>query len=203
MVHHSWVAGQKLQRLHITCGCHRNGNDERSKKVGAIRAQHIRIGHCDNEVRRPELPLAGVKTVDELVDESFAIDRFSVVLFSSFGLVGLLLAAVGIYSVMSFGVAQRTKEFGIRMALGAQRLRVIRQVVTEGVILALVGSLVGLGGAYLVGRAMQSTLYGVGAMDVGAFGAVASILIVAALLACLFPAWRASRVEPIEALRHE
>jgi len=151
----------------------------------------------------PELPLAGVKTVDEIVDESLAIDRFSVVLFSSFGLVGLLLAAVGIYSVMSFGVAQRTQQFGIRMALGAQRTRVIGQVVTEGVILALVGSLVGLGGAYLVGRAMQSTLYGVGAMDVGAFGAVASILLVAALLACLFPAWRASRVEPIEALRHE
>ena len=151
----------------------------------------------------PELPLAGLKTVDELVNESLAIDRFSVVLFSSFGLVGLLLAAVGIYGVMSFGVAQRTQEFGIRMALGAQRMRVIRQVVTEGVILALVGSLIGLGGAYLVGRAMQSTLYGVGAMDVGAFGAVASILIVAALLACLFPAWCASRVEPIEALRHE
>ena len=151
----------------------------------------------------PELPLAGVKTVDELVDESLAIDRFSVVLFSSFGLVGLLLAAVGIYGVMSFGVAQRTQEFGIRMALGAQRQRVIRQVLKEGVILAFTGALLGLGGAYLVGRAMQSTLYGVGAMDATAFSAVASILIVAALLACLFPAWRASRVEPIEALRHD
>ena len=96
----------------------------------------------------PELPLAGVKTVDELVDESLAIDRFSVVLFSSFGLVGLLLAAVGIYGVMSFGVAQRTQEFGIRMALGAQRQRVIRQVLKEGVILAFTGALLGLGGAY-------------------------------------------------------
>jgi putative ABC transport system permease protein len=114
-----------------------------------------------------------------------------------------LLAAVGIYGVMSFGVAQRTQEFGIRMALGAQRPRVIRQVLKEGVILAFTGALLGLGGAYLVGRAMQSTLYGVGAMDATAFSAVASILIVAALLACLFPAWRASRVEPIEALRHD
>jgi len=151
----------------------------------------------------PDLPLAGVKTVDEIVNESLAIDRFSVVLFSSFGILGLLLAAVGIYGVMSFGVAQRTQEFGVRMALGARRSRVIRLVLKEGVMLALTGALIGLGGAYLVGRAMQSTLYGVGAMDAGAFVVVAAVLLVAALLACLIPAWRASRVEPIVALRCE
>lgn len=151
----------------------------------------------------PELPLAGMKTVDEIVAESLAIDRFSVVLFSSFGTLGLLLAAVGIYGVMSFGVAQRTQEFGVRMALGAQRVGVIQLVLKEGVLLAMVGALIGLGGAYLVGRAMQSTLYGVGAMDLKAFGIVALVLLLAAVLACLFPAWRASRVEPIEALRHE
>jgi putative ABC transport system permease protein len=151
----------------------------------------------------PDLPLAGVKTIDEIVGESLAIDRFSMVLFASFGVLGLLLAAVGIYGVMAFGVAQRTQEFGVRMALGAQRALVLRLVLKEGTILAVLGALIGLGGAYLVGRAMQSTLYGVGAMDATAFGAVAFILLVAALLACLFPAWRASRVEPIEALRHE
>ncbi len=151
----------------------------------------------------PDLPLAGVKTVNEIVSESLAIDRFSVVLFTSFGALGLLLAAVGIYGVMAFTVAQRTREFGVRMALGAQRLRVLTLVLREGGMLAGIGALVGLGGAYLVGRAMQSTLFGVGALDFRAFGAVAFVLLVAALVACLVPAWRASRVEPMVALRYE
>ena len=151
----------------------------------------------------PDLPLAGVRTVDEIVSESLAIDRFSVVLFASFGALGLLLAAVGIYGVMAFAVAQRTHEFGVRMALGAQRSRVINLVLKEGTILALCGAVIGLGGAYLVGRAMQSTLYGVEAFDVRAFGAVSFLLLVAALSACLIPAWRASRVEPLVALRYE
>lgn len=151
----------------------------------------------------PDLPLAGVRTVDEIVNESLAIDRFSVVLFASFGVLGLLLAAVGIYGVMAFAVAQRTKEFGVRMALGAQRSRVIRMVVKEGTILAICGTAIGLGGAYLVGRAMQSTLYGVMALDVWAFGAISLLLMSAAMLACLLPAWRASRVEPLVALRYE
>ena len=151
----------------------------------------------------PDLPLAGVRTVDEIIDEALAIDRFTVVLFSCFGVLGLLLAAVGIYGVMAFAVAQRTHEFGIRMALGAQRSRVINQVLKEGTILAISGSAIGLVGAYFVGRAMQSTLYGVGAIDARAFGGVSLLLLLAALLACLFPAWRASRVEPLEALRYE
>jgi len=104
---------------------------------------------------------------------------------------------------MAFGVAQRTKEFGVRMALGAQRSRVMKLVLQEGTILAAIGSIIGLGGAYLVGRAMQSTLYGVEALDVRAFGIVALVLLAAALLACFLPAWRASRVEPMEALRDE
>ena len=151
----------------------------------------------------PDLPLAGVRTVDEIVSESLAIPRFSVVLFASFGTLGLLLAAVGIYGVMAFAVAQRTHEFGVRMALGAQRSRVISQVLKEGTILAVCGTIIGLGGAYLVGRAMQSTLFGVQALDVRAFSAISILLLLAALLACLFPAWRASRVEPLEALRYE
>jgi putative ABC transport system permease protein len=151
----------------------------------------------------PDLPLASMKTVDEIIGESLAIDRFSVVLFSSFGVLGLLLAGIGIYGVMAFTVAQRTQEFGVRMALGAQRSRVVTLVLKEGTMLALIGSLVGLGGAYLVGRAMESTLYGVGAMDARAFGAVALVLLAAALVACLLPAWRASKVEPMVALRYD
>jgi predicted permease len=151
----------------------------------------------------PDLPLAGVKTVDEIVSETLSIDRFSVVLFASFGALGLMLAAVGIYGVMAFAVAQRTHEFGVRMALGAQRSRVISQVLKEGTLLAISGTLIGLGGAYLVGRAMQTTLFGVDAFDVRAFSGVSLLLLAAALLACWFPAWRASRVEPLEALRYE
>src|SRR5215213_4017333 len=151
----------------------------------------------------PDLPLAGVRTVDEIISESLAIDRFGVVLFASFGVLGLLLAAVGIYGVMAFAVAQRTHEFGVRMALGAQRERVIRMVVKEGTILAVGGTLIGLTGAYLVGRVMRFMLFGVDAFDVPAFSAASGLLIVSALLACLFPAWRASRVEPLEALRYQ
>ncbi len=151
----------------------------------------------------PDMPLAGVKTVDEIVGEALAIDRFSVVLFASFGALGLLLAAVGIYGVTAFGVAQRTQEFGVRIALGAQRSRVIRLVMKEATSLAVIGGLIGFIGAYLVGRAMQTTLYGVPALDARAFAAVFALLLGSAWVACLIPAWRASRVEPLDALRHE
>ena len=151
----------------------------------------------------PDMPLGGAKTVDEIISESLAIPRFSVVLFASFGALGLLLAAVGIYGVMAFGVAQRTHEFGVRIALGAQRSRVIGLVLKEGTTLAVIGGLIGLIGAYLVRRAMQITLFGVPAVDVRAFGVMFVLLLVAALVACLIPALRASRIEPLEALRHE
>ncbi len=91
----------------------------------------------------------------------------------------------------------------ITLALGAQRVRVIRLVLIEGTVLAFIGGLVGLGGAYLVGRTMQTTLFGVPALDVRAFGAVFFLLLISAWLACLVPAWRASRVEPLDALRYE
>ena len=151
----------------------------------------------------PDIPLAGVRTVDEIVGESLSIDRFSVVLFGSFAVLGLLLAAVGIYGVTAFGVAQRTHEFGVRIALGAERVRVIRLVLKEGTVLAVVGGLIGLFGAYLAGRAMQANLYGVPALDLSAFGAVFVLLLFAAWAACLIPALRASRIEPLDALRHE
>ncbi len=150
-----------------------------------------------------DMPLAGARTIDEIVNESLAIDRFSVVLFASFGALGLLLAAVGIYSVMSFGVAQRTHEFGIRIALGAQRSRVIGLVLKEGTALAVIGGLIGLVGAFLVRRVMQLTLFGVPTVDVRAFAAMFMLLLIAAWVACLIPALRASRVEPLEALRSE
>jgi putative ABC transport system permease protein len=151
----------------------------------------------------PDLPLAGVKTMEQQVGEVLAFDRFGMVLYGSFAALALLLAAVGIYGVMAFAVAQRTQEFGVRMALGAGGRRILSLVLKEGGMLALVGLVFGLGGAYLVGRAMQTTLYGVSALDTVAFGAAALVLLVAALLACYVPARRASRVDPMVALRHE
>jgi putative ABC transport system permease protein len=115
----------------------------------------------------------------------------------------LLLATVGIYGLMSFAVSQRIQEIGVRMALGAGRTQVFGLILREGAILALVGVGFGLAGAYMVGRAMQATLYGVGAMDIGVFSAVAVTLLVAALLACFFPARHACKVDPIVALRQE
>ena len=151
----------------------------------------------------PDLPLAGVRTIDQIIEDSLAVDRFSMVLFGSFGVLGLLLAGVGIYGVMAFSVAQRTHEFGLRMALGAERWQILRLVLKEGTILAVAGTAFGLAGAYLVGRSMQSTLYGVAALDVKAFAIVSFLLLAAAWLASFLPALRASRVEPMEALRYQ
>lgn len=121
----------------------------------------------------------------------------------AFTAIAVLTIAVGIYGVMAFGVSQRRREFGIRMALGAQRFGVVRMVLREGTILAVVGSAIGLIGAYLVGRAMQSTLFGVGAFDVKAFSGIFFLLLAVALVACLVPAWRSGTVQPIEALGDE
>jgi len=151
----------------------------------------------------PDLPMVGVRTMEQIVDQSIAPDRFRTVLFGSFGAVALLLAALGIYGVMSFLVAQRTPEIGLRMALGAERRRVVLQVLEEGMLAAGTGVALGLVGAYFVGRAMQGMWFDVGAIDPLAFGAVALVLIVSALLACLIPARRAASVDPLTALRKD
>ena len=130
--------------------------------------------------------------MEQVAGESLAFDRLGMVVYGSFAVLGLALAAVGIYGVMAFAVSQRTHEIGVRMALGASRVQVFSLFLREGAILALIGSAFGLAGAYLVGRAMQATLYEVGALDAVAFSGVAVVLLVAALLACFFPARRAS-----------
>jgi putative ABC transport system permease protein len=115
----------------------------------------------------------------------------------------LTLAAVGIYGVMAFSVGQREHEIGVRMALGASRNGVVGMVMREGAMLALVGSLLGLGGAYAVGRALRTILFGVTAFDLTAFTAVAALLLAAALVASWLPARRAASIEPMQALRTE
>lgn len=143
------------------------------------------------------------RTMEQVHDEVLANDRFTLILFASFAVVALLLATVGIYGVMAFSVTQRSREIALRMALGATRGGVIAMVVKEGVALAGAGLALGLIGAYFVGRGMQSILFGVSAIDYSAFGAVALLLLIAALLACSLPAIRAASVEAMQFLRSE
>jgi predicted permease len=151
----------------------------------------------------PDLPMTDVKTMDQVVDEALAGDRFNAVLFGSFAGLALLLAAVGIYGVMSFTVAQRTHEIGLRMALGAGRGQVLQGILKEGMVTASAGVVLGTLGAYGVGRAMQGMWYGVGVLDPVALSAVAVLLLVSAMLACLIPARRAASVDPMVALRQD
>jgi len=151
----------------------------------------------------PNLPLAFVGTMDQMLAESRAEDRFRAVLFGVFAAIALVLAALGIYGVMSFAVAQRTHEIGLRMALGAGQDRVLAQIMREGMSLALVGLAIGLAGAVSIGRVMRGMWYQVGTIDATAFSSVAVILFAAALLACYVPARRAAKVDPMVALRYE
>jgi putative ABC transport system permease protein len=151
----------------------------------------------------PDLPMADVKTMDTLLEEARGGDRFGVVLFGTFGVIALLLAAFGIYGVMSFGVAQRTHEIGLRMALGAGSPDVLGMILKEGMTLGAIGLLIGLAGAYGVAKLMRNLLYGIGTIDYPAFSAVAAILLFSAFLACYVPARRATRVDPMAALRGE
>jgi putative ABC transport system permease protein len=150
-----------------------------------------------------DLPVSDLQTMDQIVDGALAGDRFKAFLFGGFAAVALVLAALGIYGVMSFSVAQRTHEIGLRMALGAGRDRVVREILVEGMGTALVGVALGSIGAYLVGRAMQGALFGVTATDPVAFSVVAGLLLGSAMLACLIPAMRAASVDPMVALRQD
>lgn len=151
----------------------------------------------------PDLPMGDVRTMEQIVSDAMATDRFNTVLFGSFAALALLLAAVGIYGVMAFAVAQRTHEIGVRMALGASRRRVVAQVLREGMTTTLIGVVLGSVGAYYVARSMRAIVQGVGAVDPAAYIAVTLTLLVAALVACLVPAARAASVDPMIALRRE
>jgi len=150
-----------------------------------------------------DLPMTQVKTMDQVVSESRVGDRFAVVVFGSFAGLALLLAAVGIYGVMTFAVSQRTHEVGIRVALGAGRREVLKMVLQDGMRSALIGLALGIPGVYFIGRTIRSLLYDVGTFDWQSFAMVMATLLIAALVACYFPAARATRIDPIVALRQE
>ena len=149
------------------------------------------------------LPLFDVKTQVEQAAQSLAQERLFAALLSFFGLLALLLAALGLYGVLSHSVAQRTQEIGIRVALGAQPRDVLRLVIGQGMRLVVPGLVVGLAGAYAATRWIASFLYGVGTVDWPTYSSIAALLLAVALLACWIPARRANKVDPLVALRYE
>ena len=151
----------------------------------------------------PEQPVSEIRTMEQVLGESLARRKFSLILAGIFAGVALLLAAVGVAGVMAFMVAQRTREMGIRMALGAQQSDVFGLVLAQGLRLTALGVAIGLAGALGVTRALSSMLFGVTPGDLLTFSLVSGLLIGVALVACYVPARAATRVDPMVALRYE
>jgi ABC-type antimicrobial peptide transport system permease subunit len=149
------------------------------------------------------LPLFSVRSMDQVIGENAKGQQFLSLLVGSFAGLAVLLAAVGIYGVLSYAVTERTREIGIRMSLGASRRRVLGQVVLEGMRLAVVGFAAGIAGALAAGRVLSSLLHEVKPGDPAIFAVTAGFLTLVALLACYIPARRAARLDPMRALRYE
>ena len=148
-------------------------------------------------------PVFGVSTAEENMFRSVESTSFNMTLLASFAAVALLLTAVGLYGVISFSVRQSTREIGIRVALGAQGWDVVRLVMGQGMILTLAGVVLGLAAAYALTRVMAALLFSVGATDPATFTGVSLLVVAVAALACYVPARRATKVDPIVALRYE
>jgi putative ABC transport system permease protein len=163
--------------------------------VGAVRQAVLSID--------PNQPISDVKTLQKIVDDSIAQRRLNMLLMGLFGGLAMLLSAVGIYGLLSYAVTQRTQEMGIRMALGAQISDVLKLVLRQGMMLALAGEVIGLIAALALTRMIRGLLFGVTPNDAMTFVVVAGVLAVVALLACYLPARRATKVDPLVALRYE
>lgn len=172
----------------------------RGKQDPTLLASAVR---SEVQVLDPNLPVSNIKTVGEMINERISPKRLMTYILAVFGLIALLLASVGIYGVMSYAVTQRTQEIGVRMALGAQAVDVLKLVVKNGMTMALLGVAIGLAGAYALTRLLANLLFKVAPTDLLTFAFVTGALIVVALIACYIPARRATKVDPLVALRYE
>jgi putative ABC transport system permease protein len=152
---------------------------------------------------QPTRTISHIDVLQQKIDNEFKGDRFGMVLFGGFSGLALLLAAIGVYGIAAFAIAQRQHEIGLRMALGAQRDQVVRLILASAIKLAFLGICVGLGGVYLVGHLMRSTLYGIQTIDSVSFMVASLLLVTAATVASYIPARRAAKVDPMVALRNQ
>jgi predicted permease len=166
---------------------------------GAL-ASSVRIAIAEIDQAQP---IYDMQTLDQLVAKSLGQRRFTLTLMLLFGVIALVLSAVGIYGVMAYAVTQRTQEIGIRLALGARAIDVLRLIVGSGMYLAAIGVIIGLAGAFAITRLMRGVLFGVSPTDVTTFALVTAGLLLVALLASYLPARRATKVDPLVALRCE
>jgi putative ABC transport system permease protein len=200
-IHHRSLQGQPYAAMYVP-------TQESARMNLVIRTQGDQlniVGGVRKEVKAldPDQPIAAVRPMTEWVALSVAGARFSTTLLGLFALLAMILAATGIYGVMSYSVAQRTQEIGVRMALGARPVDVLKLVVRQGMIQALIGVVVGLAGALALTGVMSSLLFEVTERDPITFVVVAALLIVVAFIACFVPARRATKVDPLVALRYE
>ena len=166
--------------------------------AGLLGSLRTAVGDVDKTV-----PLYNVKSMDEMVADAGSLRRFDMWLIGTFAVLALILAAVGIYGVMAYSVSHRTREIGIRVALGADRRSVLGLIMGQGARLAIAGVVVGLIGAFALTRLMESLLFQVGARDFTTFSVVPPLVLVLILVGCYVPANRATRLDPVEALREE
>jgi ABC-type antimicrobial peptide transport system permease subunit len=151
----------------------------------------------------PEQPIVDVRTLAQIRSESISPQRLNAALMGAFALLALIVAAVGVAGVLAFEVSQRTHEFGVRAALGADRSLLMQVVLKEGALLALFGVAIGLAASFFFAGLISGLLHDVAPTDVGTLGLVALLLTLVALLASAVPAWRASEIDPVQALREE
>jgi putative ABC transport system permease protein len=186
--------------------------DETSHDMSAMnllmRAEGNAIGLADSlrmriHALRPDQPVEQIQSVEDLEAQSVAPRRYTLLLLAAFTVVDLILAAVGVYGVISYVTTQRTREFGIRIALGATRVRVVSEVLCNTVRLTVLGLIIGIGCALVIARWLSTLLFDVSPFDMPSFAAAVTLLSLVAIGASLVPAWRASRVDPIVTMQSE
>jgi ABC-type antimicrobial peptide transport system permease subunit len=168
-------------------------NGDPAPTVNAVRREIGAVG--------PQVLIAGIRTGQEVVDGSLFQARIGVALLTVFGVLALGLASIGLYGLLAYGVNRRRREIGLRMALGARRRALLQLVLTEGMSLVAVGVMIGLASALVLSRLLSKLLYGVGATDPLSLGVAGLVLAAVAFVACVLPAWSATRVDPLVALR--